>query len=78
MDRIRMALKEWLWAFAPGSFPYARFLFALLVGAMGGWLFAWAGLPLPWMLGSMVACTLAALMRAPVAAPGSALHVRES
>jgi uncharacterized protein len=69
--RIRTSLKEWLWAFAPGSFPYARFLFALLVGAMGGWLFARAGLPLPWMLGSMTACTLASLLRAPMKAPSA-------
>jgi uncharacterized membrane protein AbrB (regulator of aidB expression) len=66
-----MALKGWLRTFTPASFPYVRFATGLLVGALGGWLFAWAGLPLPWMLGSMTACTLASLVRAPIAAPGA-------
>ena len=30
----------------------------------------WAKLPLPWMLGSMTACTLVSLIRMPIAAPG--------
>lgn len=54
---------------APGRFPYLKFAAALLVGAAGGWLFATLRLPLPWMLGSMTACTLAALLKAPIAAP---------
>src|SRR5690349_11768416 len=66
-----MALKGWLRTFTPASFPYVRFIAALLVGAAGGWIFARAGLPLPWMLGSMTACTLASLVRAPIAAPGT-------
>jgi membrane AbrB-like protein len=66
-----MALKGWLRTFTPVSFPYVRFAAGLLVGALGGWLFAWAGLPLPWMLGSMTACTLASLVQAPIAAPGA-------
>ena len=45
------------------------FLAALLIGGAGGWLFAWLGLPLPWLLGSMVACTVAALLRAPITTP---------
>lgn len=56
-------------ALAPGRFPYRRFMFALLLGGLGGWLFVQARLPLPWMLGSMVFCTTAALLRLPVAAP---------
>ncbi|WP_099515998.1 AbrB family transcriptional regulator [Microvirga ossetica] len=68
---IRRALKGWLRTFTPASFPYARFFAAMLVGALGGWIFARAGLPLPWMLGSMTACTLASLVRAPIAAPGA-------
>jgi membrane AbrB-like protein len=68
---IRVALKGWLRAFAPASFPYLRFIAALLIGAAGGWIFARAGLPLPWMLGSMTACTLASLVRTPIAAPGA-------
>jgi membrane AbrB-like protein len=56
-------------AFSPRIFPYRRFGLAQLVGTGGGWLFARAGLPLPWMLGSMTACTIAALARAPIEAP---------
>lgn len=51
-------------------FPYRRFALALALGGVGGWLFVQARLPLPWMLGSMVFCTVAALLRAPIAAPG--------
>lgn len=54
---------------SPARFPYGRFALALLIGGAGGWLFVQARLPLPWMLGSMVACTAAALLRWPVAAP---------
>lgn len=54
---------------APSRFPYRRFALALLLGGLGGWLFVQARLPLPWMLGSMVVCTAAALLRLPVAAP---------
>jgi hypothetical protein len=68
---IRTALKGWLQTFAPASFPYVRFFAALLIGTFGGWIFARAGLPLPWMLGSMTACTLASLVRAPIDAPGA-------
>ncbi|MGH6816073.1 MAG: AbrB family transcriptional regulator [Hyphomicrobiaceae bacterium] len=55
--------------FSPANFPYLRFAAALALGAGGGWLFARYRMPLPWMLGSMTACTLAALLRAPVAGP---------
>ncbi|WP_439499734.1 AbrB family transcriptional regulator [Bosea sp. (in: a-proteobacteria)] len=55
---------------SPKRFPYRRFALALLLGGIGGWLFVQARLPLPWMLGSMVFCTAAALLRAPIAAPG--------
>jgi membrane AbrB-like protein len=61
--------RAWTRGFAPASFPYGRFAAALVVGAIGGWLFARLMLPLPWMLGSMTACTLAALVHAPVASP---------
>jgi membrane AbrB-like protein len=53
----------------PGRFPYSRFVFAVALGVSGGLLFQYASLPLPWMMGPMVFCTLAALIRAPVAAP---------
>src|SRR5689334_20917727 len=56
-------------ALAPGRFPYGRFTAALALGAAGGWTFARFNLPLPWMLGAMTACTLAALVHATIAAP---------
>ena len=56
-------------ALAPSRFPYRRFALALALGGLGGWLFVQAKLPLPWMLGSMVFCTFAALISLPVAAP---------
>jgi membrane AbrB-like protein len=56
-------------AMAPGRFPWRAFALALLIGVLGGWLFRLLALPLPWMLGPMTFCTLAALLRAPVAAP---------
>jgi membrane AbrB-like protein len=62
-------LKDGLRALAPGRFPYARFLLALAIGGAGGWLFSSLRLPLPWMLGPMTFCTIAALLQAPVAAP---------
>ncbi len=45
-----------------------RFVAALAVGAVGGALFALAGSPLPWVLGSMTACAIASIAGAPVAA----------
>lgn len=45
-------------------------LLALAIGTAGGALFHWLNLPLPWMLGSMCACLVAALLRVPVIAPG--------
>lgn len=66
---LREDLRSGLQAMAPGRFPYRRFALALLIGACGGWLFVWLKLPLPWMLGPMTFCTLAALFRGPVAAP---------
>jgi uncharacterized membrane protein AbrB (regulator of aidB expression) len=62
-------LKSGLAALSPGRFPYRRFALALLIGGCGGWLFVQGRLPLPWMLGSMVFCTVAALLRLPIAAP---------
>lgn len=42
---------------------------ALLIGAAGGYAFWWLHLPLPWMLGALVATLLAALARIPMRAP---------
>lgn len=43
-----------------------RTALALGVGALGGWLALMAALPLPWMIGAMVATTLAAIAGAPI------------
>jgi uncharacterized protein len=56
-------------ALRPGHFLDTRFAFALALGICGGLLFQHLALPLPWMMGPMVFCTLAALLKAPVAAP---------
>lgn len=44
-------------------------LLALLLGTVGGALAARAGLPLPWMLGPMLLCAIAALAGAPLVGP---------
>jgi uncharacterized protein len=44
-------------------------LLALLLGSLGGAFFAWARLPLPWLLGAMAATTAAALRRAQLHIP---------
>jgi membrane AbrB-like protein len=54
---------------SPSVFPYRGFGLALVIGIAGGWLFYKLRLPLPWMLGAMIFCTVAALARLPVAAP---------
>ncbi len=43
-----------------------RSAFALAVGTLGGWLALRAALPLPWMIGPMLATTAAALAGAPI------------
>ena len=42
---------------------------AILLGVIGGLLAYFGGLPLPWMLGPMIANTLAALLRLPIRGP---------
>ena len=42
-------------------------LLALILGSAGGWLAALVSLPLPWMIGSMLATTLASMAGAPIA-----------
>ncbi len=72
MRRLLIApFLAWAKSFSPWRLPYHRLLLALVIGAAGGWLFSLYRLPLAWMLGSMVACTVAALLRAPVAAPAA-------
>ena len=71
-QRMRVLISDFaegVRSLTPARFPYGRFALALLLGGAGGWLFVQARLPLPWMLGSMVVCTAAALLRWPVAAP---------
>lgn len=46
-----------------------RAVLALLIGAVSGVLADAIGLPLPWMLGSMIGTTIAALARVPIVAP---------
>lgn len=50
-----------------GSLP--RIALALAIGAVGGAVANWLTVPLPWMLGAMVACTLASIFGAPVKGP---------
>lgn len=70
MRRLISDFVDGVRSLSPARFPWPRFALALALGGAGGWLFALARLPLPWMLGSMVFCTAAALIRAPIAAPG--------
>jgi membrane AbrB-like protein len=70
-SELAAGLRRWVRSLSPASFPYGRFFLALLLGTLGGWIFLKLRLPLPWMLGSMTACTLAALVRAPIAAPAA-------
>jgi len=56
-------------ALTPARFPYRKFLLALLVSAVGGGIFYWAHLPLPWVLGPLTGCSIAAVLSVPLAAP---------
>ena len=69
MRRFPDTLRAARLALSPARFPYGRFAAALALGGGGGALLSALALPLPWMLGSMAACTLGALGRAPIAAP---------
>jgi len=46
-----------------------RVALALGIGVLGGWFFTLLTMPLPWMLGSMAFCTVAAVMGVPIRAP---------
>lgn len=65
-DRLREIARD----FHPTRFPYLKFLVALALGLVGAFLFLHWRMPLPWMLGPMAICTVAALLRAPIATPG--------
>jgi hypothetical protein len=45
-------------------------VFALAIGGAGGWLATRLGIPLPWMIGSLVAVTAGAMLKLPLALPG--------
>lgn len=47
----------------------AQQAFALLIGGAAGYVANWIGMPLPWMLGPMIATTLASLSGLPVVGP---------
>lgn len=57
--------------FAARRFPWQGFLATLALGAAGGAVFEGIGVPLPWMLGSMVLVTIGALLRLPLTAPST-------
>lgn len=48
-----------------------RFLAAVLVGATGGFVFRAIGAPLPWVLGSMIACAVGSIAGLPIEASGA-------
>lgn len=51
---------------APTGHRARAIALGLVTGAAGGAVFAWLAMPLPWMLGSMIAVLGAVLLRAPV------------
>ena len=61
-------------ASGPGSLA-ARLGRTLVIGTAGGALFAWLDLPLAWMLGAMVATTVASLGGAKLHVPGPARSI---
>lgn len=63
------AVGDGIKSLAPDRMPYGKLSLALALGVAGGALFQWLRLPLPWMLGPMTACTLAAVLELPIAAP---------
>jgi len=50
--------------------PLGRFLPTLALGLIGGGLAYWLQLPLPWLLGAMIATTAASLAGVPMRSPG--------
>ena len=48
------------------------FVLALVLAGLGGWLFWTLHAPLPWLLGAMIACALAAIAGIPISTPSVA------
>lgn len=69
MQHLRRTLADIYDSFRPGVFPYPGFALALVIGGIGGWIFWMLELPLPWMLGSMLFSTLAAVSKVSIASP---------
>ncbi|WP_027992563.1 AbrB family transcriptional regulator [Sinorhizobium meliloti] len=63
-------MRPFLAQFAPSRFPYGKLLPALVIGFIGGCIFLYFHLPLPWMLGSLVTCLVASLFNMRIAVPG--------
>jgi len=71
MKELLADLASGISGFQPARFRYGRFLFVLAISLPAALLFVALKTPLPWMLGPMAACTLAALFRLPVAVPSN-------
>ena len=69
MHELFVDFRSGLAALSWSRFPFYRFAAAIGLSLLGAWTFLHFGLPLPWMLGPLGFCTLAALFRLPVAAP---------
>lgn len=69
MHRVLKELTARLSVLSPSRFPYGRFSVALTIGLLGALLFSYLNTPLPWMLGSMTAATIAALAGVRISAP---------
>ena len=52
---------------------YIRVGFAIIIGLIGAQIFAFAGFPLPWLLGSIFFCLVAAILGIPVKGPGKSV-----
>lgn len=67
MNRHPLAIPPWRERF--GRRDMARMALGLLVGAIGGAIAHWAGVPLAWMLGALFFCMFASLAGMPVDVP---------
>ena len=69
MRKLFDDLSDGLGGFAPSRFPYLRFLPAIAIGLVGALIFVYLKTPLPWVLGSMTATTIAALAGMRISVP---------